>query len=460
MTDPILTAFDRILRAGPRTPAVVGPDALATRGDLDEAASLVAELLAEIEVGDLVALVAPNGPGFLAAFLALRRRGAAALLADAGAPVAEVERIAAGFGARGILRCAAAWPRGPESWSFRALGSGGGKLAPGDVVKLTSGSSGDAKGIVASGAALVADEAQIASSMGIAEEDRITASVPLSHSYGLSSVAVPALTRGCAVVVPDESAGPWAGVAAARDLGATVFPTVPAFLKAWARLESPPPVPPSLRLVITAGAPIAPETARACRERLSLDVRVFYGSSETGGITFDRAGGAGERGTVGTPLDGVAVSLDPEDGTVIVASAAVASRYLGSDDRRLRGGRFRTSDAARLEPGGEVRLLGRDDWINVKGRKVFPREVERVLAEVEGVVEAVVLPVAGDDGEARALRAIVACGARPVARETLLAACRERLASHKVPRAIEIVDEIPRTDRGKIDRAALSALPE
>ena len=74
--------------------------------------------------------------------------------------------------------------------------------------------------------------------------------------------------------------------------------------------------------MISAGAPLPPETARRFRERFGVPVQTFYGSSESGGITFDRRGDAAERGTVGTPIDGVEIDLD---GGLRVRSPAVAA---------------------------------------------------------------------------------------------------------------------------------------
>ena len=169
--------------------------------------------------------------------------------------------------------------------------------------------------------------------------------IPFSHSYGFSSVVLPALMRGALIVVPDERSV-MAPLAAARDLEATFFPAVPAWLSCWARLASPPPLPPSVRLLTSAGAPLSPETARAVRERFGRPVQVFYGASECGGIAFDREGTAAEQGTVGTPVEGVAIELDAETGRLRVRSAAVAEGYLPEPASELAGGSFLTGDLA------------------------------------------------------------------------------------------------------------------
>ena len=116
---------------------------------------------------------------------------------------------------------------------------------------------------------------------------------------------------------------------------------------------------------------------------------MFYGSSECGGISFDRKGDAAERGSVGEPMEGVRIDLrDAEDGTgiVTVESEAVAIAYFpDTGSGKLGDGRFETEDLARLRDG-ELYLEGRrGDWINVKGKKVNPREVESVLEQHEAL---------------------------------------------------------------------------
>jgi long-chain acyl-CoA synthetase len=290
----------------------------------------------------------------------------------------------------------------------------------------------------------------------------------MSHSYGLSSLALPALLRGTALVVPDEE-GPLGPLLAAERAAATVFPTVPAYVEGLLRLSSRPGWPSSLRLVISAGAPLAPGAARRFREEFGLPVHAFYGASECGGICYDREGSAGERGTVGTPVAGVEVALEPleetaggpapgEAGVVTVRSPAVARGYLPEADRRLAGGRFRAGDLGAWEHG-ELVLRGRlDDLINVKGKKVDPREVERVLGQLAGVREVAVLGVPLPERGSELVRAVIACAEGRLTPTIVLDWCRRHLALHKVPRSVILLPELPRTPRGKLDRAALREL--
>jgi acyl-CoA synthetase (AMP-forming)/AMP-acid ligase II len=470
--DPILQAFERLARRAPLAPLVVSPERRATVGDVDALARAAGRRLAEgapgLPPGTLVGLAAANGPGFLASLLALRRAGLAALLLDPQSPEPEARRILGALGAPALLRCPEGWPQGPEGWSL--LSPPGDRTEPASpifpgsfpdrsdiaVVKLTSGSTGAPRGIAASSEALLADDAALTLSMGLSAADRLLTTIPLSHSYGLASLALPALVRGTLLVMP-EAAGVYDPFVTAARLDATFFPTVPAYLDALARMAEPPPRPDSLRLVITAGAPLAAATSARFREAFGLPVHVFYGSSECGGICYDREGGAAERGTVGAPVEGVRVLVEPDDGRVTVESAAVASGYLPEPDERLAGGRFRAGDLA-VWQDGELALRGRvDDLVNIKGKKVNPREVETVLAGLPGVDEAAVLgvPLAGA-GEL--LRAVVACRPGSLTAGEVVAWCRARLSAHKVPRSVILIESLPRNARGKLDRAALLAL--
>jgi acyl-CoA synthetase (AMP-forming)/AMP-acid ligase II len=494
--DPIVSAFDALGRRAASAPLLIAPQRsgtiagtiMATIGEVDDLARAVAGALAAhprgFAPGEVVALAACNGPGLPGALLALLRAGLPALLLDAQAPEAESLRIARSLGAASLLRCRSCWPTGEADFALAATGAAAPLLLPGtSVLKLTSGSTGTPRGIATPSAALVADDAALAASMGLRPDDRLLAAVPMSHSYGLSSLVLPALLRGIPLVLPAEN-DLLAPFAAAEAAGATIFPTVPAYVEALLGLSHPPAWPASLRLVITAGAPLKPAVARRFREVFGLPIHVFYGASECGGICYDREGGAGERGTVGTPVEGVEITLVPCSrgagnaanaanvanianianiashttgaGQITVRSPSVARAYVPDADPRLAEGSFLASDFAAWRDG-ELVLHGRlDDLINVKGKKVDPREVETVLAGLAGVREVAVLGVPGRGSEV--VRAVIACRPEELSPEQVLGWCRGHLAAHKVPRSVILVPELPRTSRGKIDRPALLAL--
>lgn len=456
--DPILRAFDLLTRRDPAASLVVSPERRATVGGVDALARAAGRLLAEagLPPGAVVGLAAANGPGFLASLLAVRRAGLAALLLDAQTPDAEALRIVHALGAASLLRCRAGWPRGPEDWEWTGA-EGGLHLPDAAVVKLTSGSTGLPRGIATPTSALLADDAALTASMGLRPDDRLLTTIPLSHSYGLSSLTVPALARGTLLVLPEEKSVYDPFVAAERT-GATFFPTVPAHLDALVRMAEPPPLPASLRLVITAGAPLSPATSERFREVFGIPVHVFYGASECGGICYDREGGAAERGTVGAPVEGVRVDLEGE-GIITVESAAVASGYVPEGGSCLGGGRFQASDLGAWKDG-ELALGGRvDDLVNIKGKKVNPREIESVIGRLAEVDEVAVLGVSIPGRPGEILRAVIACPPGSLTAEDVVAWCRTHLSAHKVPRSVLLVPALPRTPRGKLDRLALQGSP-
>ncbi len=466
--DPIVSAFDRLAGRRPSAPLVVSPSRSASVADVDSLSRALETVLRDVgaEPGALVGLSAPNGPAFLAGLLALRRAGLVVVLLDPHAPDADKERACLAVGARAVLVCDTLWPEDAAPWRRRAVAGVPTALPARDVavVKMTSGSTGAPRGVAASAEAVLADDAALARTMGFRDDDRIVGAIPMSHSYGFSSVALPALVRGSVVVMPDN-AGPLAPLAAAVHAEATVFPTAPAYLQALVKLSRPPDWPRSVRLVISAGAPLSADTAARFRAAYGRSVHVFYGASECGGICYDREGTAAERGTVGTPVDGVKVTLEavdtlgaPGEGMVTVSSPAVAAGYLPQAEPRLGGGRFQAGDLAAWD-GGELRLCGRvDGLINVKGKKVSPTEIEAVLQRLPGVEEAVAMGVPAPDRASELVRAVVACPSGSLTYEQVVTWCRRHLSDHKVPRSVVLVAALPRTPRGKLDRAELLRL--
>lgn len=458
----IVSAFSRIAAARRHDALLISPTRRASFDDVECLSVAIADRITAVPLGHgfPIAFSAHNGPAFLAGLLALRRTGHVPLLLDPFAPAVDRDRAASAVGASAIVSCATGWPDSALELSIASLNSITETLPDAvAVIKLTSGSTGTPRGVAMTEAQLLSDEAALATAMGIRADDRLLCTLPLSHSYGLSTLALAALVRGVSLVLPADN-GPFAPLIAAQELSATVFPTVPTYLQALLRMSQPPPWPGSIRLVISAGAVLPAQTAAEFRQAFGLPVHVFYGSSECGGICYDRDGGAAERGTVGVPVDGVEISMSPSSsgdddaGLVTVRSTAVGVSYLPQADRRLRDGRFETMDLAGWQ-NGELRLKGRADFvINLHGKKVDPSEVERVIAALPGVNEAVVLAVAAPDG-GEIVRAVVATSSRDLNYARIAAWCRDRLAQHKVPRSIIVVDEIPRTARGKIDRMAL-----
>lgn len=312
------------------------------------------------------------------------------------------------------------------------------------LIKLTSGSTGEPLGICLSAAALAAGIAQIAAGMEITARDRMLIAIPLSHSYGFDHGVLSLAAIGTPLVL-EPTYFPASLLAALAQSEATFFPAVPPMVRALADSEWPGDL--ALRTVISAGGPLAIEFAARFRERSGRAVHQFYGSTETGGISFERAPeDPAATGTVGFPLPGVDISLD-EQGTVLVASAANFQGHLGCSCRRPSP--VALADRGEWTEEGRLRLVGRTaDLLNVAGRRVSATAIEAALRHLPGVREAAVV------GVADAVR-----GDRIVA---FLVGTRCPFEASRLPqglaaRDLRYVEALPFTERGKLDRKELRA---
>jgi long-chain acyl-CoA synthetase len=324
------------------------------------------------------------------------------------------------------------------------------------LFKLTSGTTAEPRLIQFRSEQLLADCDNICATMGITEADRNFALIPLSHSYGFSNLITPLIARGIPMVLSTDPM-PRAILDDLARSEATVFPGMPVFYQAFCELERSPPLK-HLRLCISAGAPLPLEIARKFRDKFQRPIHSFYGSSECGGICYDREGVVLEDGFVGEPLNGVAVEpLDPtsESSQIRVKSAAVGDGYFPQpNEEKLGGGFFIPDDLLHRSDNG-FSIVGRvSDLINVAGKKVNPVEVEARLLRCHGVKQTVVF------GRESALRnqEVVACVvASPNLTEAqILEFCRQRLSAWQAPKRIFFVNEIPVNERGKISRRELA----
>ena len=389
------------------TPAVIDADT----GRVWTAARLTAEAenLAPMLRGPYVPICQPNSASWLVRFLAIQKLGAAAVPLDVSLP--------------------------PKMQRDTIRGLSRRSKSPICCVKLTSGTTGELKRIFCSPANLQADGEHIIRTMGLRPADRNLAIIPLGHSYGLGNLVMPLLLQGTTVICA-QAFVPRQILRLIEEYEVTVLPTVPAILRALAQLEGTT-RPPSLRLVISAGAPLTAEVAKSFHRRYGIKIHNFYGSSETGGICYDRTGTATLKGrSVGKPLTGVKVQIR-RDGRVAVNSPA---------------GKATLPDLGEWNRYGELRLLGRvGEVANVGGKKVAPAEIERALLELHGISDAWVTVLQDKRGHDYLAAAVETTRARVEIEQELL----RILPAWKLPKTWLLAPVLPRTDRGKLRTAKL-----
>ncbi len=328
---------------------------------------------------------------------------------------------------------------------------------PPSLLKLTSGTTAAPRAIRFRSEQLLADCTQICETMGITGRDLNFAVIPLSHSYGFSNLITPLLARGVPMILSRDPM-PRAVLDDIARTNATVFPGMPVFYQAFSEMEEVPALP-KLRLCISAGAPLPLAVARKFRQKFNQPIHSFYGSSECGGICYDRDASLLEQGFVGQPMHGVDLELLEPDAPatlVRVRSAAAGDGYFPEpDEEKLGQGKFIPDDLLSVSGDG-LRIVGRvSDIINVAGKKVNPAEVEAELLRFSGVRAAVVF---GRDSILRneEVAACVVAGER-VLESDLLEYCRARLSGWQVPKRIFFVEEIPVNERGKVNRRELAS---
>jgi long-chain acyl-CoA synthetase len=339
------------------------------------------------------------------------------------------------------------------------------------AVMMTSGSTGDPKGVQVSHRNLVANTESIVSCLGLTAEDRMAVVLPFHYCFGLSLLHTH-LRCGGSVVLAGGFAFPEQALDEIVARGCTGFAGVPSTYQTllrrtgFARGKLG-----ALRHLQQAGGRLAPALAREVLEALPPGARLFimYGATEATArlscVPPDRL--PEKLGTIGVPIPGVSFELcdpqgrtvaDGEVGEIVAAGDNITLGYVGDEAataRRFRGGRFHTGDLARRDRDGFYVVESREsDFIKSHGFRISPHEIEDVLLELREVQEALVAGVPDDEAGEAVIAFVVAAPGHDPTERGLRRHCLERLPRHKVPATFRLCAALPKTDAGKIPRSA------
>ncbi len=377
---------------------------------------------------DLVALSLPSTP--LAERLeAVWAEGDAALPLDPNLPEAALARLLDELRPARLI----------TSTGEAAL-RGGQLVDPGTaIVVLTSGTSGQPRGVELTHAALKAAAAAGASRLELSGEDRWLCCLPLHHIGGLQ-VLLRSRLVGSAPVIHDR----FDSQAIARQEDANLISLVPTMLL---RLLDAGVDLTRFKRVLLGGAAAGPGLVERAQAQGVTVVRT-YGMTETcGGVVYD-----------GVPLDGVRVSITADD-LIALGGPVLMRAYRNQPELTasvLRDGWLHTSDVGTIDADGRLQVLGRaDEMIITGGKKVAPQEVAAILADHPDLEEVAVFGVADDEWGERVVAAVVPAARVHPTLEQLRAHVSRHIESFKAPREIITVDALPRLPSGKLDRAAL-----
>ncbi|MET9588417.1 non-ribosomal peptide synthetase [Streptomyces sp. NPDC006539] len=502
-------SFSGRIRGDNQHPAICSAEGTLSYGQLRERIDQYAEVLTLTGAGPgkVVALSLEYGPDAVAALLATVETGAAFVWLDAEQPASRNRTVVTDSGARylvtgigdsgdrivgdlagtdlGVVRIAGAATAGIERLSRRRATV----TVPEDTAMIvyTSGSTGTPKGILQRRGNIDHFAQWFSTEVGITPQAKVLQWAQLTYDAAYAEI-FSALSAGAALVVPPKAARTdvrqvleWI-----RRQEITHVQTAPSLYRALLDTldREGEAVLNSVRGVTAAGEALPPHLAARLRAAFPrADIFNMYGPTECILATSHRVTAEDAHAhtvPIGCPLDGREVMLCHEDGTPVAEGDAgeiwVRSRYLVHgylnrpeatvqaflpdplNEKEFRV--YRTGDMARRRPDGALEFEGRiDDQVKIRGVRVELGEIEAALLRMNGIVHAAVVPVEDNDAGDRRLVAYV----QPSVGSALAAATlRAELTSHlpyaMVPGQFVLLDEMPLTVSGKVDRRSLPAL--
>lgn len=376
---------------------------------------------------------------------------------DAGCPAVET----LGSAADGSLleRAAAATPREDIA-----------KLGERDLAAIlyTSGTTGRSKGAMLTHRNLGSNAETLVDAWHFSAADRLIHALPIFHTHGLFVACNVTLMAGASMLfLPRFDAD----VIVEELPHGTVMMGVPTF---YTRLVADPRLTPELtanmRLFVSGSAPLTAETHQAFEARTGHAILERYGMTETNMNISNPYHGERRAGTVGMPLPGVEMRItDRESGAEVPQGEIGMLQIRGPNvfigywrmpektrEELLEDGFFITGDLAMRDDRGYVHIVGRDkDLVISGGYNVYPKEVEQLIDELDGVQESAVIGLPHPDfGEG--VTAVVVCQAdAPIDEAGVLSHLDGRLAKYKRPKRVFFVDALPRNTMGKVQKNQL-----
>jgi acyl-CoA synthetase (AMP-forming)/AMP-acid ligase II len=344
--------------------------------------------------------------------------------------------------------------------------------SPDDVALVlhTSGSTGRPKRVPIRHRNLAASAHNIMNTYALTPDDVSLCVMPLFHVHGLVASVLSTFQSGGTVVIPVKfnPLSFWRVVRDTRASWYSAVPTIHQLLLSRAGAERPAGSE-SLRFIRSCSAALPPEMMQSMEQVFGAPVLEAYGMTEAAHQMASNPQPPKSRkpGSVG-PGTGVKISImdaagnhlaGGERGEVVIQGPNVVSEYENNPEANAKSftnGWFRTGDQGYLDEEGYLILTGRiKELINRGGEKIAPREIDEVLLAHPSVAEAVAFGVPhatwGEEVEA------VVVLSSPEQESAILAFCKERLAEFKRPKKVHIVEKIPRTATGKIQRGAIAA---
>lgn len=463
-------------------------------GDLDDRVIHVAAALRRkgMRKGDRVCLFLPNIPEFIVSYYALQANGGVAVSVNVMNKRDEVLFIVNDCQANSLITSHELLEQVPDSRDaeslrsvysvgksellpahvepFRKLEEAGARfsrwedLQPSDPAALlyTSGTTGTPKGATLTQRNLVSNVFATNQHTGMTWDDVLICYLPLFHCFGQHFIMNASINAGAQLVLhrrfdPDEV------LSSVQENKVSMFFGVPTIFNRLLQLREIEEKLGKTRYFFSAAATMNVTIAQQWSEIFGKVVNEGYGLTECSPFAADNHDFQYRLGSVGTPIENVEIRVVNEEdkeveagelGEFVIRGPNVMSGYFNrpvESSEVLRGGWLHSGDIGYQDEDGFCFIQDRvKDMINVAGFKVWPREIEEVLYQNEGVLEVAVIGVPDEDRGEAVKAVIVPHPDQRVTAEAITAFCRDRIASYKVPHLVEMVASLPKNPAGKI----------
>ena len=340
---------------------------------------------------------------------------------------------------------------------------------PGDLAAIlyTSGTTGRSKGAMLTHRGLASNAETLKDAWRFSADDVLIHALPIFHTHGLFVATNITLIAGSSCIFMSNFN--------ADDIvsympQATVLMGVPTFYVRLLDSKGLTEASANMRLFVSGSAPLLAETHDQWRDLTGHAILERYGMTETNMNTSNPYDGDRCAGTVGFPLPGIEVLVtDPatgaplpkgETGVLEVRGPNVFAGYWNMPEKtaeELReNGFFITGDLGRIDKDGYVHIVGRQkDLIISGGYNIYPKEIELLIDELEGINESAVIGVPHPDFGEAVVAVVVAQSGAETSSADIMAGIKDDLARFKQPKRIDFVESLPRNAMGKVQKNVL-----
>ncbi|MDR3396715.1 MAG: AMP-binding protein [Pandoraea sp.] len=344
------------------------------------------------------------------------------------------------------------------------------------LLAYTSGTTGEPKGALHTQAGLLANAQASWWAHDMRADDHVLSTLPMFHVGGLCIQTLPALLRGASVTLhPRFDPGAW--LADVEKHRPTLSLMVPATMRAVQLHPAWPTTDLSSLRGVMAGSSVVPMSAIDAFHARGIPLGQVYGATETGPVSIALRFGEAKAhpGAVGRACPSVDVRLTDaagqdvpmgDVGEILVRAPNVMREYWRAPGHAsFEGGWFHSGDLARLREDGCFEVVGRSkDMIISGGENIYPAEIENALVDCPGVLEAAVVGVPDERWGEVPVAVIVPAPSAGATPQTVLDFLGERIARFKLPRRVVVLDALPKSALGKVQKPILigwlSAAPD